>query len=246
MQMSLETIILVGIAVVLLGISKAGFGGVGVAVALPVMSLGIEPALALGVLLPLLLATDVVSISAHGRHMDMRAILFAVPGGIVGVLLGALVIDLASPAVIAGMIGVLAILFAVMALTDKSPDVSGWPSWVGSLFGGLSGLTSTIAHAGGPPIHIYFLAKAYAPQAFVATSAGFMAAVNLMKIGPYVAIGALNLEALKLAAMLAPLAVGAAFGGVYLARVLPKRTFKIAVNWLLVLAGLKLLFDAFS
>ena len=243
--MDLFALFVVCLAVVLLGVSKAGFGGVGTAVALPVMSLGLPAETALGVLLPLLLATDVVSVSAHRKNMDFRTILFAFPGAIAGVLLGASVIGFASPNVIAGCIGALAIFFAILALTDRSPDVSHWPKWVGSFFGLASGLTSALAHAGGPPIHIYFLAKGYAPQVFVATSAGFMAAVNLVKIGPYFAIGALNQDALKIALMLAPLAVGAAFAGVAVARILSKKTFKIAVNWLLIVAGLKLLYDAF-
>ena len=238
-------IIWIVLAVVILGVSKTGFGGVGTAVALPVMSLGLPPATALGVLLPLLLTTDVLSVAAHRKEMDVHAILFALPGAILGVLLGAALLDWMSPAFIAGSIGVLAILFAVMALTGRNPDVSHWPRWVGSVFGGLSGLTSTLAHAGGPPIHIYFLSKGYTPQIFVATSAGFMAGVNILKIGPFLTIGALDKSALMWAVVLAPVAIASAFGGVYLARVLSKKTFGIAVNTLLIFAGLKLLFDAF-
>ena len=233
-------------AVAILGISKAGFGGVGTAVALPVMSLGLPPDMALGVLLPLLLATDVISVTAHRKDMDLSAIFFALPGALLGVALGAWVIDLAAPSLIAGTIGVLAIVFAALALSGRNPDVSGWPRWTGSIFGGISGLTSTLAHAGGPPIHIYFLAKSYVPRMFVATSAGFMAGVNLLKVGPYFMIGALDRTALTWALMLAPLAIAAAISGVYIARVLSKRVFKLAVNWLLIAAGAKLLFDAFT
>lgn len=243
--MDFATILIVVFAVAVLGVSKAGFGGVGTAAALPVMSLGVDPQLALGVLLPLLLATDVVSITAHRKNMDLPAIFYALPGAVLGVLLAAFFVDQMPPNVIEGCIGVLAILFAIMALTDRNPDISGWPRWVGMVFGGISGLTSTLAHAGGPPIHIYFLAKGYAPQVFVATSAGFMAGVNLLKIGPYFAIGAIDQEVLLLALMLTPVAVLSAIGGVYLAKTLSKGTFKIAVNTLLILTGAKLLFDAF-
>lgn len=242
--MDLLSIIVVGLAVILLGVSKAGFGGVGTVVALPLMCLGIPPETALGVLLPLLMAADVVSLSAHRRNIDFQAVFFALPGAILGVLLGAYVIDIAAPDVIGACIGLLAILFAVMALSGRNPDIRRWPAWIGSLFGGISGLTSTLAHAGGPPIHMYFLAKDYAPQVFVATSAGFMAGVNLLKVGPYFFIGTLDQETLMLALKLAPLAIASAFAGVRLARVLSKRTFAIAVNSLMIVAGLKLLFDA--
>ena len=244
LKMESVSILAIGLSVILLGVSKAGFGGVGTAAALPVMSLGLETEIALGVLLPLLLATDVVSVVAHRKSMDLRVIFFALPGALLGVLVGAVFVDQLPPEVIAASIGTLAILFAVLALSDRSPDVSGWPAWVGSIFGAVSGFTSTVAHAGGPPIHIFFLAKAYAPQVFVATSAGFMAGVNILKIAPYFAIGAMDHKTLTLAASLAPLAVVAALAGVKLARVISKRVFKISVNWLLILAGSKLLYDA--
>lgn len=242
--MDILSFIAVVFAVVILGIAKGGFGGVGTPVALPIMSLGLPAELALGVLLPLLLATDVISVSAHRRNMDLRTILCAVPGALLGVLLGAAVIARTTPELIAGTIGGLAIAFAILALSDRNPDISGWPRWVGGVFGGLSGLTSTLAHAGGPPIHIYFLAKGYDPRTFVATAAGFMAAVNVLKIGPYFAIGALDGAALGWAAVLAPVAVVSALAGVRLAGVLSKRAFKIGVNWLLILVGAKLILDA--
>lgn len=233
------------VSVLLLGIAKGGFGGVGTPVALPVMALGIPADLALGVLLPLLIAMDVVSVSAHRKNTDVPTVLYALPGAIAGVLLGASVIAIVSPNIVGFCIGVLAILFAIMALTNASPKTDHWPKWTSSLFGGISGLTSTLAHAGGPPIHIYFLSKGYEPKRFVATSASFMAGVNLIKVIPFVAIGALDKSALTLAAYLAPLAVLAALLGVWVSRVISKRLFKIVVNSLLLFAGAKLIFDAF-
>lgn len=242
--MDIFSLVSVCFGVIILGVSKAGFGGVGTAVALPVMSLGLSPEIALGILLPLLISTDVISVSAHRKIMDRKTILVALPGALAGVLAGAYVIELASPQLIAGSIGLLALLFAILALTEFNPNVSHWPSWVGSIFGAVSGLTSTLAHAGGPPIHIYFLAKGYNPQVFVATSAGFMAAVNLLKIGPFFAIGALSSQTIWWALALVPLAIGSAVAGVYLARILSKKAFKIAVNCLLIVTGVKLLLDA--
>lgn len=231
-------------AVGLLGVAKAGFGGVGTPVALPLMSVALPPDVALGILLPLLLATDVVSVSAHRKNMDWPTIAFALPGALIGVLLGAAVIARASPDVIAGSVGVLAILFAILALTDRNPSIAHWPNWVGSVFGSVSGLTSTLAHAGGPPIHIYLLSKAYAPKVFVATAAGFMAGVNVLKIGPFIAIGALDRHALLWALALAPVAIASALAGVYIARILSRKAFKYSVNALLIIAGVKLIFDA--
>lgn len=240
------SLLLVIMSVTLLGVSKAGFGGGGTALALPLMALGMPTELALGVVLPLLLATDVISVAAHRKSMDLRAIRFAVPGAVIGVVIGVLIIDLASPRGIAGTIGALSILFAIYGLSGRQPDVSGWPRWIGSVFGVVSGLTSTIAHAGGPPIQVYFLTQGYAPKVFVATSAGFMAVVNLLKLGPFLFIGTLDQEAMGWALTLAPIAILSAFAGVVLARVISKTAFNLTINLLLIATGVKLLFDALS
>lgn len=238
------TIFFIVFAVLLLGLAKGGFGGVGAPVALPIMALGVPVDLALGALLPILIAMDVVSVLAHRKNADTSAVLYALPGALIGVVLGAALIAIVSPEFVGFCIGVLAIAFAFMALSGKSPNISHWPNWASSVFGALSGLTSTLAHAGGPPIHIYFMARGYESARFVATSVCFMAGVNLFKVIPFVTIGALDKQALTLAAYVAPLALVAAYLGVLLSRVISKTVFKYTVNTLMIVAGAKLIFDA--
>ena len=232
------------LAVGLLGIAKGGFGGVGTPAALPIMALGVDAELALGALLPLLIAMDFVSVSAHRKNADMKAVYFGLPAAVVGVLAGASLIAIISSDLTGGMIGALSILFALIGLTGYLPRIDGWPSWTNSIFAGLSGLTSTIAHAGGPPIHIFYLARGYDTARFVATSAVFMAGMNLIKVIPFIVVGALNTDALWLAVYLAPLAVLSAALGVFVSRRISKRAFSVTVNGLMLLVGAKLIFDA--
>ncbi|WP_425038808.1 sulfite exporter TauE/SafE family protein [Primorskyibacter sp. S187A] len=243
LDLGLLPILTLAAAILLLGIAKGGFGGVGAPVALPIMALVIPADLALGALLPILLAMDCVSVTAHRRAADSKAVLFALPAAVIGVLAGAALLASVPTDIVGIVIGLLAILFALMALTGFGLNISHWPRWTSGLFGGLSGLTSTLAHAGGPPIHIYFLSRGYAPAQFVATSAMFMAGVNVIKIVPFLVVGALNTQALTLALWLAPLALAAAYLGVWIARILPKPAFKLAVNGLLIVTGVKLIMD---
>lgn len=240
----LQSLFYIVLAIVLLGIAKGGFGGVGAPVALPLMSLGVSTELALGALLPILMAMDVVSVSAHRKRADLPTVWFALPGVVIGVLIGAAILAYVSPQIVGGSIGVLAIIFACLALSGREFSSAHWPKWVGSIFGTISGLTSTIAHAGGPPFHIFLLSKNYEPPRFVATSVVFMASVNLTKLLPFLLIGALDWEALKLSLYLGPVAILSAFLGIFIARILSKKYFKIIVNSLLILAGLKLIFDS--
>ncbi|MGX9355094.1 sulfite exporter TauE/SafE family protein [Roseobacteraceae bacterium S113] len=245
-MMDYGSVVVVLLAIVLLGIAKGGFGGVGAPVALPLMTLGMPAELALGVILPLLMAMDVVSLRAHWANIDRPSVLYALPSAAAGVLWGSAVIAYVPATFVGGLIGLLSILFALQALSGRSPNIAHWPGWTSGLFGATSGLTSTIAHAGGPPIHIYFLSKAYAPAVFVATSAAFMAGVNLLKLVPFVVIGALDREAALWALGLAPVAVAAAALGVWISRRLSKTAFKYAVNGLLLIVGAKLILDALT
>jgi uncharacterized membrane protein YfcA len=55
--------------------------------------------------------------------------------------------------------------------------------------GSVAGFTSTVAHAGGPPIVVYLLMAGLTPVGFVATSVAFFAIVNLIKVPGYVVAG---------------------------------------------------------
>lgn len=234
------------IAVMILGLAKGGFGGVGAPVALPVMATGIPVETAIGVLLPVLLTMDVVNVVNHRKGADYGTIALALPGALVGVGLGALMIHILPGEIVGGGIGVIAILFAIHALRKKSTDDVTLPRWMAVPFGAASGFTSSLAHAGGPPIHIYLLSRGYEQLRFAATSNLFMASVNLLKVGPFFAVGALNSETLRFAVWLVPVAVVAAGLGYVVARKLPKHVFKYAVNGLMILAGIKLILNAAS
>ena len=56
-------------AVILLGFSKGGLAGVG-SLALPLMALVIDPVQAAAILLPILIAQDIVGVWSFRRHLD--------------------------------------------------------------------------------------------------------------------------------------------------------------------------------
>jgi hypothetical protein len=58
-----------------------------------------------------------------------------------------------------------------------------WPA------GATSGLASTLAHLGGPPVFIYLMTTNLNPRRFVATSAVLFATINLLKVPSYFLAG---------------------------------------------------------
>lgn len=243
--MSVEEMVFPIVAILLLGVAKGGFGGVGAPVALPVMSMGLPVETAIGVLLPVLLTIDVVNVSNYRKNADYKTIALGLPGALVGVGIGSLLIYTIPSHVVGFGVGVIAIFFAIHAMRQQIGSVKGLPRWMALPFGMASGFTSSLAHAGGPPIHIYLLSRGYEQIKFVATANMFMASVNVLKVVPFLATGTMNLRTTEFALWLLPAAALAAVLGYFIAKVLPKPMFKIAVNSLMIIAGCKLILDSF-
>jgi hypothetical protein len=75
---------------------------------------------------------------------------------------------------------------------------------------------------------------------FAATSAVFFAIVNVMKLGPFFALGQFNQENLLTSAVLAPFAIATNFLGIWLVRVMPNELFYRIVYVIVFLLGLEL------
>src|SRR5690606_19016507 len=73
-------------AVVLLGLSKGGFAGVG-AIAMPLLALRISPVQAAGILLPVLIVQDAVSVWAFRKDWARDILALLIPSALVGIVL---------------------------------------------------------------------------------------------------------------------------------------------------------------
>lgn len=235
-------------AVLLIGLAKGGFSGLG-ALGTPLMALGMaDPVKAAAILLPILIAQDAVAVAAFRKSWDGSIISAMLPGAVLGIGLGwFLAARISSDAVMAAL-GAISISFGAYRLwLDRGGRVaasSTSPPWVGSLFGLATGFTSQIAHAGGPPFQMWVMPKRLPRDLFIGTSAIFFAIINLIKVPAYVALGQFTRENMLAAAMLLPFALLASLAGVKLVkRVSPERFYKI-VYLLMIVAGAKLFLDS--
>jgi uncharacterized membrane protein YfcA len=111
----------------------------------------------------------------------------------------------------------------------------------GVLLGASAGLTSTLAHAGGPLIVLFLLPQKLDRRVFVGTVIKYFFVGNLVKLYPYTREGLLNLGSLKIAAVLVPCVVAGTFIGVVLNRKFSDRVFRFVVYALALCVGLYLL-----
>jgi uncharacterized protein len=221
-------------AVIMLGVSKSGFGAGFGSLAVPVMALAVTVPQAAAILMPVLLVMDLLGLAAFRRDFDMKLLRFLVPCGLVGIVIGALLFKVLDARLVAGLVGVFTLLFLAQRLVfPPRPDSAAPPKWLGALLTTTSGFTSFVAHAGGPPIK------------FTATMAFFFFVINLAKWLPYGWLGLLDLRNMTTSLVLLPLAPLGVWLGVRLARRISPVWFYRFLMTGMLLTGCKLVWDGF-
>lgn len=231
-------------AVLLMGISKSGFGAGFGALATPLMALAIPVPQAAAIMLPLLLVMDAFGVAALVKHCDRALLRFLLPAGLLGTAIGTVLFGLLSAQTVAAVLGALTLGFlAIRVLWPPRADAPPPPRWLGWLLGATSGFTSFVAHAGGPPIGFYVLPLKLPPLVFSATLSVFFAVINLSKWAPYAWLGLIDSANLLTALVLVPLAPLGVWAGVRLVRHIPQALFYRLFHLGMLLTGLKLLWD---
>jgi uncharacterized membrane protein YfcA len=233
--------------VILMGLSKGGFSGLSL-LALPLMALVVSPVQSAAILLPILIVQDVVSVWAYRHSWDRRNLMILLPGGIAGIATGYFLAASVPDEAVALAVGVISVAFGVRRMvlergaSPPAPAEADVPQ--GLFWGWVTGFTSMIAHAGGPPFQIYVMPQRLRPDVFVGTGAVFFALNNWIKVPPYIALGQFTKENLATAAALFPVAILSTWAGVLLVRRFSGKRFYTIVYWLLVLVGSKLVVDS--
>nr|WP_232771118.1 sulfite exporter TauE/SafE family protein [Colwellia sp. 75C3] len=161
-----------------------------------------------------------------------------IPGAMIGVSVAYLIIDFINAEHLQLIIGVICIVFSLKNLLLKQITLKALNNKAGALIMSIfSGLTSSLVHAGGPPIIIYFSAIGLAPAKFIATASAFFFIMNIFKLIGVTALGMLTGEIILTAMAFIPLAFVGNWIGVKINTSLNKQLFLTIMNYLLLLLG---------
>jgi uncharacterized protein len=232
-------------AVLLTGISKGGFGGALGGIAVPLMALAISPVQAAGIMLPILCLMDLFSLKIYLGKWDTANLKIMVPGALIGIALGTFTFGTLDEHTIRLLIGTIAVAFTLNAwfgLAARQAPAGRSPT-KGAFWSGVSGYTSFVAHAGGPPMMIYLLPQQLEKITYVATVNCFFLMVNAIKIAPYAWLGQFTGTNLLTALILAPLVPLGVWLGFWLqGRINQKWFYRVAQIGVLV-TGLQLIYQ---
>ena len=195
------------LAVLAVSISKAGFGGAMGSFSVPILIFVLPPKLALGVLLPLFLITDVWVVYIWRSMLDKRIVTIMCAFGVIGQIVGWLIFDYLNDQILTGLIGLIAIITAfnyawrrIKPLKKSSLEIATSVSrrifQRGAIWCGLSGISSFVSLSGGIPAQVFLLPHALVRQSFVGTLCVYFFVINILKKPFYAEIGIFSEETL--------------------------------------------------
>jgi uncharacterized membrane protein YfcA len=237
--------VLAVVAVILLGLSKGGFFGLGVT-ALPLLSLYVPPLKAAAIILPIVIAQDILTVWTYRHQWSAWNLKIMVPSLIAGIVIGTLFAASLSPAHIRLAVGIIAALFVLRHwLGRRAERLSFRPGPAsGVVFGALGGFTTLLANAGGPAWQMHLLPQNLDKFTYAGTVTVLFAVSNLSKIPAYASLGQLTTENLAIGAVLLPLAVASNYLGIWLVRRTPTELFFRIAHVLMFLIAIALIRSA--
>ncbi|MFI0573044.1 sulfite exporter TauE/SafE family protein [Streptomyces tendae] len=236
-------------AALLVGFSKTAVSGANT-VSLAIFAAVLPARASTGILLPVLIAGDVLAVLTYRRHAHWPTLWRLFPAVGVGVVVGTLFLVWADDAVVRTSIGVILLFMAgVTVWRRRRADAAEQPDEVTSRtgrakarsYGVLGGFTTMVANAGGPVMSMYLLSAGFRKLGFLGTSAFFFLIVNVSKLPFSAGLGLIDGHSLLLDAVLVVFVVPGAFLGKWAVTRINQRLFERLVIAATVVGGLQLL-----
>ena len=169
----------VAIAVIILGISKTGFGGgIGI-LSIPLMALVMPTSEMIAVMAVLLVIVDLFANVHYIGEYDWPVLKWMLPGALVGVLIGAellLIMRGHNPgsfdSKLALTIGIICLIFVLAQcyrLTGREIPTLPTNAASSASLGAVAGTVSTVSHSAGPIIMLYLLQERLEKRRLVGT-----------------------------------------------------------------------------
>jgi uncharacterized protein len=236
--------VVMGLAAIFLGVSRTGIRG-STMLAIPIFAEILGARVSSGIVLILFVVGDGVAIRHYYRNTHWATVFRLFPWALLGIVAGAIVGGSVSELVFRRIMGAILLGSSLMLIRrevrGREVIIPG-TTLVSGLLGTTGGFTSMVGNAAGPLMNLYLLSKGYNKEQFIGTTAWFFFLMNVTKVPFHLFYWkTVTVEAIPLLAILAiPILAGAAVG-VWVARALPERPFRVVIVALAAVASLRLL-----
>jgi uncharacterized membrane protein YfcA len=248
MQLSAAAVVVCLAAVFLISFMRGAFGGGFAVVGIPLMSLVMDPLTAGAVLAPLFVAMDMVAFRywkpSTWSKPDLQVLL---PTLVVGIGLGFLTLSVLDGRAVAIVVALITLAFAGLWFLSGGKVVVRPRSVPKGIAAGLgAGITTMVAHSGGPPLAMYLLPLGLTKQLYAGTTSMFFTVANSTKAIPWLLLAPLNAASWQLMAISLLAVPTGVWAGWRLHQRLDQQQMYRVCYGLLVVTAMKLLWDGAS
>jgi uncharacterized protein len=232
----------------LMAAAKGAFGGGLAIVGIPLLSLVTDPISAAIIVAPLVLFMDVFAVRAFPPSTWSRPDLgWLSLGLLVGLALGFAFFTRVDKRIVVLVIALVTLAFTLRwFLKDRlaPPPPHGVQPARAFWLSTISGFTTFIAHAGGPPIAMYLLGRRLEKAVYAGTTVAVFMLGNIVKVVPFILLGLDRPATLAGALALSPVVPFGVWTGKLMHDRMDQEKLYFWCYVLLLLTGLKLMFDA--
>ncbi len=241
MDLNSLQILYIGIAAFLVGFTKTSVGGVGI-LAVLLMALAIPGKASPGVLLPMLIAADLMAVGFYRRSCQWRVLVRLIPMALIGVGLGFLVLRALPDARFGRFIGwtILAMLALDLGLSAAIKAHMRGRLMTG-IAGVLAGAASMIANAAGPVFGIYLLQLGLNKAEFVGTRSWFFLLMNIAKVPFALSLGTISTASLTVDLYALPVILLGGAIGVMVLKIINIQLFRFLIRVAVLVAAARLI-----
>jgi uncharacterized membrane protein YfcA len=238
---------ILGVSALVIGFSKTGLPGFGI-LSIPLTALVLPAKASTGIILPMLIAGDMLAVAFYRRHAQWRHLFRLFPWAFTGILVGYCLLAVVTDAQLRPVIGALILVMLVLTKWRERNENGGaddmlprhWSFAV--IIGLLAGIATMMANAAGPVMMIYLLAMKLPKNEFIGTSAWYFLIINCFKVPFSCNLGLINHDSLMLNLCLLPAIMSGALLGIVVFRIIPQKLFVNLAQFLALVAAVKLLF----
>lgn len=241
MDMTALQLVYFGLAAFLVGLTKTSVGGVGI-LAVLLMALAVPGKASPGVLLPMLIAADIMAVIYYRRACQWDILLKLLPLAMVGIAVGFVILRTVPDAHFERIIGwtILAMLALDFGMSDALRKHMSGPAMT-SVAGVLAGAASMIANAAGPIFGVYLLQMGLSKAAFVGTRSWFFLVLNVLKVPVAAQLGLITVPSLTLNLTFLPVIIIGAVVGYKVLKYINIDVFKWLIRFSALAAALRLI-----
>jgi uncharacterized protein len=248
MELTPATVLVAYAGVFLICFMKGAFGGGFSIIGIPLLSIVMDPVTAGGLLAPLFIAMDLFALRYWKPSTWSKSdLMLLLPALMVGIGLGCLLFRVLDHRAIAIVMAAITLIFVGLWFAGGAEVKIRPRSAPKAVAAGLtSGVTTMVAHSGGPPLAMYLLPLGLSKEVYAGTTSLFFTAGNLAKATPWLLLARPegNLWTLMAVCLLA-IPSGVWLGWRAHARLNQRQVYRICYG-LLVVTALKLLWDGIS